>query len=342
MEVEKIILLFAGSNSPFTTKDILLKMKKKYSRQYVIKVLNKLVSQGELIKTGSTRGAKYFHKDKLDRIGNRVKLEFKNKGLEEHKVFEVLEQTYRYLRGIPEHIHSIFTYAFSEMLNNAIEHSKSGKIEVETGVNENRVRFVIRDFGVGVFRSIVKKTAAKTDLEAIQELLKGKLTTAPKSHSGEGIFFTSKVGELFALNSYGTQLLVNNDIDDVFVKKLDSPIKGTQIIFEIDLDHKGHLSDIFEEYQSSPGSLAFDKTEVRIKLYTMGTIYISRSQARRVLNRLEKFKKVILDFENVPTVGQAFADEIFRVFKNKYPQIQIEPVNMNESVNFMVERAKRA
>lgn len=342
MEVENIILSFANIKSPFTTKDILSKIKKKYSRQYVIKILNKLVNEGELIKTGSTRNSKYFHKDKLDKIGNRIKLGFRNKGLEEHKVFQVVEQTARYLRGIPEHIHSIFTYAFSEMLNNAIEHSKSEKIEIETGVNENRVRFVIRDYGIGVFRSITKKTTAKTDLEAIQELLKGKLTTAPRSHSGEGIFFTSKVGELFALNSFDTQLLVNNDIDDVFVKKLDSSVKGTQVVFEIDLDHKGHLSDVFEKYQSSPSSLAFDKTEVRIKLYTMGMIYISRSQARRVLNRLEKFKKVVLDFEKVPTVGQAFADEIFRVFKNKHPQVKIEPINMNESVNFMVERVKRA
>lgn len=337
-----MILMFANANSPFTTKDILSKIKRKYSRQYIIKILNRLISEGELIKIGSTRNSKYFHRDKLDKIGNRVKLVFDNKGLEEHKVFQAVEQTAHYLRGISEHVHSIFTYAFSEMFNNAIEHSKSKKIEIETGVNGNRVRFVIRDFGVGVFKSIVNKTVAKTDLEAIQELLKGKLTTAPRSHSGEGIFFTSKVGELFVLNSYDTQLLVNNDIDDVFVKKLDSTIKGTQVIFEIDLGHKGHLNDVFMEYQSAPNSLAFDKTEVKIKLYTMGTIYISRSQARRVLNRLEKFRKVILDFENVPTVGQAFADEIFRVFKSKHPEVKIESINMNESVNFMVERVKRS
>ena len=82
-------------------------------------------------------------------------------------------------------------------------------------------------------------------------------------------------------------------------------------------------------------------TEIKIKLYTMGTIHISRSQARRVLNRLEKFRKVILDFDKVPTVGQAFADEIFRVFKEKYPEVEIIPENMNEAVEFMVERAQR-
>ena len=99
-----------------------------------------------------------------------------------------------------------------------------------------------------------------------------------------------------------------------------------------------HLNDIFVAYQTSPEDYAFDKTEVFIKLYIMGTIYISRSKARRVLSGLEKFKTVILDFKDVPTIGQAFADEVFRVFKLKYPNIIIQPINMEEGVKFMVQR----
>ncbi len=83
----------------------------------------------------------------------------------------------------------------------------------------------------------------------------------------------------------------------------------------------------------------FDKTEVRVKLYTLAGIHVSRSQARRVLSGLEKFKIVVFDFDRVSMVGQAFADEIFRVFQNKYPYIKLETENMNESVKFMVERA---
>ena len=71
----------------------------------------------------------------------------------------------------------------------------------------------------------------------------------------------------------------------------------------------------------------------------MGTIYVSRSQARRVLADLDKFKTVILDFDRVPTIGQAFADEIFRVFKAKHPDMTITPVGANEAVAFMIARA---
>jgi hypothetical protein len=41
---------------------------------------------------------------------------------------------------------------------------------------------------------------------------------------------------------------------------------------------------------------------------------ISRSQAKRLLARIELFKIVLFDFSGVETIGQAFADEIFRVF----------------------------
>ncbi|HLD75966.1 MAG TPA: STAS-like domain-containing protein, partial [Candidatus Norongarragalinales archaeon] len=72
----------------------------------------------------------------------------------------------------------------------------------------------------------------------------------------------------------------------------------------------------------------------------MGTVYVSRSQARRILSGLEKFRKILLDFDRVPNVGQAFADEVFRVFQNRHPEISIVPIQMNKAVRFMVERAK--
>jgi hypothetical protein len=97
---------------------------------------------------------------------------------------------------------------------------------------------------------------------------------------------------------------------------------------------------MFAKYQTDPDEPAFDKTEIQVRLYTMGTIYVSRSQARRVLTGLDKFKTITLDFTNVPAIGQAFADEIFRVFKRNHPTIMINPIYMNEAVSFMVARAQ--
>jgi len=53
---------------------------------------------------------------------------------------------------------------------------------------------------------------------------------------------------------------------------------------------------------------------------------------------LEKFRHVVLDFRNVRTVGQAFVDEIFRVFGQAHPEIKFEYSNANENVAFMILR----
>ncbi|OGQ05876.1 MAG: hypothetical protein A2W61_00230 [Deltaproteobacteria bacterium RIFCSPLOWO2_01_44_7] len=75
-----------------------------------------------------------------------------------------------------------------------------------------------------------------------------------------------------------------------------------------------------------------------IQLSESGSEFYARSEARRLLVGLDKFKEVVLDFKGVETVGQAFADEIFRVFRSRYPAIHIKPIHANENVSFMIER----
>ncbi|HYC34375.1 MAG TPA: DUF4325 domain-containing protein, partial [Candidatus Paceibacterota bacterium] len=234
----------------------------------------------------------------------------------------------------------IFTFAFSEMFNNAIEHSQSKIIGVEVAVRDGKLSFIVEDSGIGVFRNIMKKRDLHSEMEAIQDLLKGKTTTMPKSHSGEGIFFTSRSADLFLLNSFGYELTVT--VKDVKIRHIPLSKRGTRVIFEISMDSKLHLTDVFKKFTNltADSNYGFDKTEIRVKLYTMGGVHISRSQARRILSGLEKFKIIMLDFEGVPIVGQAFVDEIYRVFQNTHPDIQIKEENMSEGVRFMVNRAK--
>jgi hypothetical protein len=67
---------------------------------------------------------------------------------------------------------------------------------------------------------------------------------------------------------------------------------------------------------------------------------ISRSQAKRVLARVDKFTEVVLDFEGVNEIGQAFADEIFRVFSQAHPHINLMYFNANEIVEKMIKRSQ--
>ena len=253
-----------------------------------------------------------------------------------------IEEKFPRIAELPENIKSIFTFSFSEMFNNAIEHSQSKSISVEVSVREKDLSFIVNDGGVGAFRNIMKKKNLKSEIEAIQDLLKGKTTTMPKSHSGEGIFFTSKAGDVFILDSFGYRLSINTIKPNVAIYHLPTRKRGTRVVFRINTDSNRHLNDVFKKYTNliEESDYGFDKTEIRVKLFTSGGVHISRSQARRILVGLEKFKIVLFDYEKVPMVGQAFADEIYRVFQELHPDIRLENENMSEGVRFMIDRAK--
>ena len=114
------------------------------------------------------------------------------------------------------------------------------------------------------------------------------------------------------------------------------------VIMRIALDSDRTLKSVFDRFTGDEDEdFVFNKTivPVRLALYE-GEQLISRSQAKRILNRVEKFKTVMLDFQNVGFIGQAFADEVFRVFTRKNPQIKLTPININETVKQAIQAAK--
>lgn len=339
MDTRSEILNFASKHKMFRTSDVVKGLNDRVSRQQVSSILNDLFKKELLVRQGTGAFVFYALPTNARALKKLIRKRLLNSNLKEHEVMDEIKKSSPLLLNLKESVDSIFNYSFSEMLNNAIEHSSSKRINVEVQTDKENLTFIVRDFGIGVFRSVMQKRKLNSELEAIQDLLKGKTTTQPKSHSGEGIFFTSKVGDVFVLESFNLRLRIDNVINDVFVEEIKS-VKGTKVTFELSLASKRHLNDVFKKY-TNPTSYEFDKTEIHIKLYTMGTIYVSRSQARRVLTNLNKFKSVVLDFDQVPTVGQAFADEIFRVFATKHSDIKITPINMNEAVDFMVKRVEK-
>jgi len=340
MDTQGKILVFLEEKKRATSTEIARHFG--FTRQYASQLLRIMVNANKIVKFGSTRSAFYTLPEFIDAVGPlAIHRRLANKDIKEHEVFDDMVAGFSAFRTAPENVKSIVHYAFSEMLNNAVEHSRSKHIEVKMDSDSNTVRFVVNDFGIGVFRNVMRERHLKSELEAMQDILKGKVTTDPKAHTGEGIFFTSKVADRFVLESFGHRMVVDNVINDIFFQEEKRINRGTRVTFMIPRNSTRHLNKIFEHFQSQPGSYAFDKTEIRVRLFTLGTVYVSRSQARRILAGLEKFKKVILDFDQVPNVGQAFADEVFRVFQTRHPDISIEPVNMNETVRFMVTRVEK-
>lgn len=341
MDIRETILQVANAKQTFKHSDVNSKLLKPVTRQYLSNYLGRMVKEGVLVREKAGRNTTYALPKNVSQLSGKVSTNLKNENLEEHIVWDELKERSPVLTSLKENVFSVVDFSFQEMMNNAIEHSESLRISADIYKKEGAVVFDVVDSGVGVFRNVMKKFNLNSEIEAIQDLLKGKTTTQPKGHTGQGIFFTSKLADVFVLDSFEYRLRVDNLIHDIFVEKLENPLKGTRVKFKISTNSKTHAGPVFMKYQTDPEALAsFDRTEIPIKLYNMGTIYISRSQARRVMIGLQKFKSIVLDFQGVPTIGQAFADEVFRVWKNNHPNIEIRSVNVNEAVKFMIDRVE--
>lgn len=342
MAIREVILRVAAGRKTFRTSDVLAAVHGQVSRQYVHRTIRDLVAAGALIKAGTTRGATYALPQHAAELGLMVRRRLRNRAVREDEVLDAFRVKAPFLRAVPDNVARIVAYAFQEMLNNAIEHSASPTIDLEVRKDGQQIQFIVNDVGVGVFNNIMEKRGLTSELDAIEDLLKGKTTTQPAGHSGEGIFFTSRVGDLFVLDSHAYRLRFDNRIKDVFLETLKPFKRGTRVTFSIAAGSRRRLDEVFNRFQVGAAEPAFDRSEVKVRLYAAGATYLSRSQARRILSGLEKFRAVTLDFEGVPAIGQAFADEIFRVYRAAHPEVAIVPINTNEAVRFMMERATRS
>ena len=337
MDIENLIIKELNKRGKVKVADIVKATG--FSRAYINRFFKKLKEEGRIGLVGKANQAHYISIKKIKEIRKKIlstRRILRNVNLLEDSVLDEIKKDTGIFENLPKNLVNILEYAFTEMLNNAIEHSKSKEIVVTMEKNEASIGFEVIDFGIGIFKNIMQKKNLKDELEAIQDLLKGKQTTLPKEHTGEGIFFTSKVTDKLIIKSSQKKLIFDNNLNDIFIKDA-KPIKGTKIIFEIAENSKRNLSEIFKEYSGE--AFEFGKTKVRIDLYEMDNAFISRSQARRVLSGLDKFKEIILDFKKVETIGQGFADEVFRVWQSRHYNIKIIYQNTNKNILFMIKRA---
>ena len=341
MIIQDAILEVANQKHAFKTTDVHLFVKGRVTKEYISSLITKMVMQGILVKSGTTAKATYALPQNIDDLGHIMRQRLLREHVKEHEILDEINHKVPFLTKLNENLRNLLDYSFSEILNNAIEHSQSKYIDPEILVDSKNVHFTVSDLGIGVFRNVMIKRNLGSEFESMQDLLKGKTTTQPHAHSGEGIFFTSKVADVFVLESSGYSLRVDNTLPDVFFEQVKPIKKGTRVHFTLSKNTKRHLTDIFSRYETDHDDPDFDKTEIHIRLFKIGTVYVSRSQARRVLTGLDKFKHIILNFEEVSTIGQAFADEIYRIFQQKHPDILITSTNMNEAVKYMIDRTEK-
>ncbi|MFT4925268.1 MAG: anti-sigma regulatory factor (Ser/Thr protein kinase) [Phenylobacterium sp.] len=328
------------------------------TRQAVSKHLKKLVDEQWLIAHGSTQKRSYTLGPRRQ---NLVTVEL-NKNSDESQIF--FEHFAWIVDGVAENIDEMVFIGFTEMVNNAIDHSQGSQCIISITRSLDTLTIIIADNGEGIFKRIKREYNLYDERQAIFELSKGKLTTDAENHSGQGIFFTSRMFDNYMIDSGG--LCYSHDehqafdvfhdaSDNAFTDALNNPLntpsvkeqntikcEGTKIIMNIALSNERTAKSVYDAYTGSEeDDYSFNKTIVPVKLSRFGQEQlVSRSQAKRLLARIEHFEIVVLDFQDVNRIGQAFADEIFRVYATKNPAIELLFINENKEIDNMISRAK--
>jgi DNA-binding transcriptional ArsR family regulator len=313
------------------------------TRQAVHRHLDSLLKDGLIEATGRTRRKRYtlkyeIVKEALSLKGNR----------DEDRVWRMLVEPH--LMGLSENVLRICQYGFTAIFNNAIEHSEGSDALVIIGRSAKRVEMLVADNGVGIFEKIKSRFDLEDYRHAILELVKGKLTTDASRHTGEGIFFASRMFDFFSIASAKLVFVHNMQFGDDWLiedeKKegasaLIKQAMSTVIKMAISTDSRCKAQEVLDCYADPDvDDYAFSRARVPLRLAQYGQdLLVSRSQARRILARSERFKEVVLDFSAVESIGQAFADEIFRVYAAGHPEMKLTAVNANEQVNRMIRRA---
>jgi anti-sigma regulatory factor (Ser/Thr protein kinase)/biotin operon repressor len=303
------------------------------SRQAANRHLKNLSDEGALIAEGKTRSRSY----KIAETASCSWFYPIVDGLEEDVVWR--KDIRPALGTLPDSVVEIWHWAFTEMFNNAIDHSGGTLINVNLSKTAIDSELSIRDDGVGIFRKIQDALGLLDERQAIFELSKGKLTTDAKNHSGQGIFFTSRMVDSFDILSGGVYFAHEIGSENDWMLERDESKPGTSVYLKVNNHTARTIKKVMSKF-SAKGSYGFNKTIVPVKLARYGTDQlISRSQAKRVLARVELFSQVIFDFTGVETIGQAFADQIFRVFATEHPEVQLLPSHTNRDIMGTIQAA---
>jgi len=309
----------------------------KVTRQSAVSALKRLVSDEWLERSGrSTRPTYRPGPNRLVSIHETLP------NTQEDRLW--LDRIAPYLT-LEKNVQELAMYCFTEIFNNASDHSSGQDAFISVRQTKLYLSIQIFDNGVGIFEHIASKLHLPHRRLAILELSKGKLTTDPARHSGEGIFFSSRMCDSFkiAANNLEFKHDANEPLDWLQDDDEPSSINGTRVMMHILTNTDRTPMRVFKDYSSDEGRLGFDKTVVPVRLAKVGAAnLVSRSQAKRLSVGFDKFRIVVLDFAEVDEIGQAFADELFRVFANANPTIQLLAVNVTPAVDMMRKRVLEA
>jgi anti-sigma regulatory factor (Ser/Thr protein kinase) len=244
---------------------------------------------------------------------------------------------------LPDAVARMAQHAFTELLNNAIEHSGGSNVTVSMRQTPLQLQILVSDDGRGIFDAIGETFQISDPTLAMLELAKGKLSTCPEGHTGRGLFFTARLADVIDLHANNVAFQQCEWHREQWQPGRPACRRGSSVYVAICLDTRRTLDTVLRHYSLDGAGYGFDRTVVPLKLISGAqTALDSRAQARRVAARLQRFRRVELDFDGLADVGHGFADELMRVFHHRHPEVELVPVNMTPGVAALIVSVQEA
>jgi anti-sigma regulatory factor (Ser/Thr protein kinase) len=305
------------------------------SRSTARKALQRLVGLGWLTREGTVRQPR-FSPGVLRQVVKRYALA----GLQEDQPWA---HDFAPCMDLPRDVQRITQHIFGELLNNAIDHSGGDSVTVSLRQTTSHVQLLVSDDGCGVFDQLSRTFSLDDPALAMMEVSKGKLTSQPDRHAGRGLFFTSKLADVFDLHANETAF--QHRLWDGGGWRPGRALKrqGTSVYAAIALDTTRRLDDVLKAHSLDGAGFGFERTVVPLRLMASPLAGLdSRAQARRVAARLQQFRRAEMDFDGVEQIGHSFADELFRVLPPQCAGVDMVPMNMSPAVAAMVASVRGA
>ena len=306
--------------------------------------LRQLTDQGRVSFQTTSGGHRRFSVESLKReLEGEPEPEVITRSLQGLNEEDVWKEVLGKASDIPPMARSILYHGVTEMVNNAIDHSSGSHTQVSYQDNGQDIIVTVSDNGVGAFRHLSEHFGLPGAEHALIEVTKGKRTSAPDKHAGEGLFFTLRMMDEARVEANGLAVWAQTDenSDTEFAQGTSRVKEGTVVTLRIAKDTTRRIADVFARFapmDDETGTGTFAETSVPLHLVRVTGGFVARSEAKRLASGLEKHARAEIDFSQHEVVGQGFADELFRVWAKQNPQTVLSVRGANPVVRMMIQR----
>ena len=312
-------------------KDIIKAAIRKFglSRQAILKHMNTLIRDDQVVAYGKTRDRFYELKP---RVNFSKSIDISN-GFDPKSILN--EQIFPNLKSLPQNVREISEFSLGALFHNIHDHASATRLNYKIYISHNDVHLIISDNGIGLFQGIADALHFDDVQIAAVEIAKGHVTSDPENHAGDDLMVVIQMFDEVEISSSGVSLKYINGKND-WTLKPSRQKNGTRIHLGIGTNSRRTCQDVFKTLFNEQGKFV----HIPVKLArSNGEQLNSREQADNLLHNIKKLNGIEFDFKNIDLVGPAFADELVRKTLEKNREMDIKWINSTQLVDVLMSRA---